>query len=269
MNIKRNDSIRDWALGEIINNYKTEREGIHLTDLLTPRKKYFEILNPRKPTAEEIAYYTSGNAIEYKILQAIGYQKGEAKEWNGIKYSVDTWLGNIPAEIKTRRRNLAKEGEEVTVYEHYLSQLRGYCAIENKTKAWLIVLSMLERQDDTGKTAPEWVFYEVDFEENELEEERENLLDRKALLQLALDKKDHTVLPQCPSWMCGSTYKIMVTKPKCLTCDREFETDWGLDKHINGRKGMGHEALFATYRTEIVKKCRYFDLCNPDIPGGE
>jgi len=269
MNIKRNDSIRDWALEEIVNNYKTERGEIHLTDLLTPRRKYFEILNPRKPTAEEIAYYTSGNAIEYKILQAIGYQKGEPKDWNGIRYSVDTWLGNIPAEIKTRRRNLAKEGQEVIVYNHYLKQLRGYCAIENKTKAWLIILSMLEKQDDTGKTAPEWVFYEVDFQEDELEEERENLLNMKTLLQVALDKKDHTVLPQCPVWMCGSIYRIMVTKPKCLTCNREFQTERGANIHVSTPKGRNHEIISATYKEEIVKKCRYFDLCNPNISGGQ
>jgi len=262
MEIRRNKSIEEWAISEIINNWgKDTREGIHLTDLLTPRKKYWQIVKPMKPSIEEISYWTSGQTIEYKILSAMGYKKGETKEWNGIKYSVDSFMGNIPSEIKSRRRNLAEEGKEAEVYEHYINQLRGYCAIENSTKGWLIVLSLLERQDDSNKTAPEWAFYEVDFTKEELEVERGRLLEIRGKLEDALEKRDHSSLPLCSDWMCARKLKIMIRKPFCKTCNKEFETEWGINKHINSRSGQGHEVIMPEYEEKIEKICKWYDDC--------
>jgi len=262
MEIHRNKSIEKWCLEEIQNNYgKDTREGIHLTDLLTPRKKYWQIMKPMKPSIEDISLWTSGSAIEYRVLSAMGYKKGETKEWNGIKYSVDSFMGNIPAEIKTRRRLLAEEGREVETYEHYLNQLKGYCAIENITKGWLIILSLLEKQDDSNKTAPEWAFYDVTFTDEELEEERGRLLKTKMGIEDALKKRDHSDLPLCPRWMCSKTLKIMIKKPYCKTCEKGFETEWGINKHINSRSGQGHEVVMPEYEEKIEKICKWYDNC--------
>jgi hypothetical protein len=262
MQIDRNKSIEEWAISEIVNNWgKDTREGIHLTDLLTPRKKYWGIVKPLKATIEEISYFTSGSAIEYRILSAMGYKKGETKEWNGIKYSVDSFMGNIPAEIKTRRRLLAEEGKEAEVYEHYLNQLKGYCAIEDKPKGWLIVLSLLEKQEDKNKTAPEWAFYDVMFTPVELEEERGRLLRIKREIEEALQKRDHSDLPLCPIWMCRRILKIMVKKPYCKNCSREFETEWGINKHVQSRSGQGHEIVMPEYEEKIEKICKWYDDC--------
>lgn len=263
MKIERNKSVEQWAIEEIQNNWGNEaREGIHLTDLLTPRRKYWQVVKPLKASIKEISYWTSGSAIEAKILAAMGYAKGGTKEWKGIKYSVDTFLGNIPAEIKTRRRALAEEGKEEEIYEHYLKQLLGYCAIENSTKAWLIVLSMLEYKDATH-TEPEWAFYDVSFDENELEDERKRLIETKLLLEDALKNKNPDLLPYCPKWMCARTLKIMTKKPYCITCNKEFETEWGANKHISSKTGAGHEIMPAEYEIKAEKICKYYDDCKP------
>jgi len=264
MKIARNKSVEQWAIEEIQNNWGKEgREGIHLTDLLTPRRKFWQVIKPMKASIKEISYWTSGAAIETKVLAAMGYKKGETREWEGIKYSVDTFLGNIPAEIKTRRRALAEEGKEEEVYEHYLKQILGYCAIENSTKAWLIVLSMLEYKD-AYHTEPEWAFYDIEFEESELAEERRRLKETKFLLEEALKTKNPDKLPYCPEWMCGRILKNMIKRPYCLTCGKEFETEWGSNKHVNSKTGQGHTIVAPEYEVSVEKICKYYDLCRPE-----
>lgn len=261
MEIKRNPSIEEWAMLEICNNWGTDtREGIHISDLLAPRKKYWQTIKPMKSTLKEISYWTSGNAVEDKFLRAIGYKKGESKQWEGIWYTPDTFLGNIPAELKSRRRGLAKEGEEAQTYDHYLKQLKGYCAVENKQKGWLIVLSLAEKQDN-NKTMPEWRYYDVMFTHEELEEERGRLIQTKTRVECALDMKDHTILPPCPLWMCGKTLKIMEMKPYCKTCSKTFEGSWGAEKHLSSKTGNGHEMIPPAYREEYEKECKYWDQC--------
>lgn len=262
MQIKRNPSIEQWAVEEVQNAWGTGvREGIHLSDLLAVRKAYWQRINPMKATIKEISYWTSGGAIEDKFLRAIGYQHGDAKQWEGIWYTPDTFF-NFPAEIKSRRRGLAEEGKEAEYYEHYLKQLKGYCAVENKQKGWLIVLSLLEKQDN-NKTAPEWAYYDVDFMPEELEEERGRLIQTKEALGNALRESNHKNLPLCPKWMCGRELKIMEQKPICQTCGKEFETEWGMEKHLNSKTGKGHDMCPPIYRKEYEKDCKYFDDCKP------
>jgi hypothetical protein len=264
MKIKRNLSILEWMTNEIQNNLGTEtREGIHLSDLLVPRKKFWQIQKPMKATLKEISYWTSGNAVEDKLLKAIGYNKGETKQWEGIFYTADTFLGNIPCEVKSRRRWLAEEGEEERVYEHYLKQLKGYCAIENSTKGWLIVLSLMEKTDETGKTEPKWMPYDVDFTPEELEEERGRLIQTKEALGNALRVLNHKDLPPCPDWMCGKVLEIIEKKSYCTECKKEFERKDAKEKHLNSKSGKGHNVSEPVIRIEYEKECKYFDLCDP------
>jgi len=258
MKIIKDDSIKQWAIQEIINSWNTERSGIHLSDLLTPRQAYWQKIKPKSPTENEIAYWTSGNAIEDKILKAIGYQKGTQKEWEGISYTPDLFF-NFPAEIKSRRSYLAKEGEEEKTYEHYLRQLKGYCAVEGKTQGWLIVLSLNEKQDQ-WRSRPEWAYYRVEFTEKELESMRNRLVTIKEILINSIMYKDFKNLHTCPQWMCSREYKKMIKKPFCTTCKKEFQTEWGINKHINGKTGKGHEITIAEYEIEY-ERCKWWEDC--------
>lgn len=263
MNITRDTEIEQWAEKEVSNNWgKEAREGIHLTDLLAPRKAYWQKVKPMNPTKEEILYWTSGNAIEERFLRAIGYTKAGVKEWEGILYTPDIFF-NFPAEAKSRRRAMAKEGEEAKVYDYYIAQLLGYCAMENKQQGWLLVFSMLERQDD-GTTKPEWGFYRVEFTQDELDKEKERLLVIKAKLELVLQGFNTTyVLPLCPAWMCGKESKTMTKKGYCIDCKKEFETESGIVKHPKSKTGLGHKITMPEYKREYIKRCKYYDDCEP------
>jgi len=265
MKITKDIEIELWAEREITNNWgKQAREGLHLTDLLAPRKAYWQKVKPMNPTKEEILYWTSGNAIEDRFLRAIGYQKAGVKEWEGIKYTPDIFF-NFPAEAKSRRRAMAEEGEEFKVYDHYLKQLLGYCAIENKQQGWLLVFSMLERQDD-GTTKPEWGFYRVEFGQDELDKERERLLTTKQNLESALHGYvGYQNLSLCPAWMCIKKQKVMIKNPFCKTCSKAFKKNWGIKKHTSSKTGQGHEVEFAQYKTEIIPVCKWYNNCQPKL----
>lgn len=265
MQIKRNPSIEQWLFSEIKLNWgKEAREGIHLSDLLSPRKAYWQRIKPMYPTDLEIMYWLTGQGHENVMSRASGYEHGETKEWNGIFYSPD-FFHNFPAELKTRRRNLADEGKEEEVYDYYLKQLKGYCAVENKTHGWLHIWALVEKQED-GTTKPEIGCYEVDFTEEELELERIRLSITKEKLIFALNAKTHTELPLCPAWMCGKESKTMIEKPVCQTCLRTFETEWGSNRHLNAKTGNGHTMKPAEYKIEYIKTCKWYNDCF-DITG--
>jgi len=263
MEIKKDTSISEWLMSEIrVNLGKEPRKHIHLSDLLSPRKAYFQRITPKYATDEEIMYWTTGRGHEDALLYASGYEHGEVRDWNGIFYTPDLFQ-SLPVEIKTRRRYLAKEGEEINTYGHYLKQLKGYCAITKKQKGWLWVWCLVSKDDASGKTKPELVCYSVDFTAEELEGERERLTKTKEALEEALRNNDHKPLPLCPNWMCGKELKIMETKPYCETCKKEFETEWGSEKHLNSKTGNGHTMKPATFRTEYDIACKYFSECEP------
>lgn len=261
MQIIRALDIEDWAEKEITNNWgKEAREHIHLSDLLAPRKAYWQRVKPMNPTKEEIMYWTSGNAIENRFLRAIGYQKAEVQEWNSILYTPDIFF-NFPAEAKSRRRAMAKEGEEERVYDYYIKQLLGYCAVVDKQQGWLLVFSMVERQED-GSTKPEWAFYRIEFTKEELKKQREDLLVIKEDLEIALHGNlDYTVLPLCPSWMCGKQTQIMIKNPYCETCSKTFKTEWGINKHIESKTGIGHKIVQPEYKIEYIPRCKWYEDC--------
>jgi hypothetical protein len=264
MKIVRDESIEEWALEEAQTNWgKEAREGIHLTDLLTPKLAFFRKTKPQYPTKKELLYWTAGRGHEQAFLDSIGYQHGETKEWNGILYTPDVFL-NFPIEFKTRRRMLAKEGNEAETYDWYINQLRGYCAMEDKTQGWLGVLCLVQpMKEDVFKTEPELAFYRVNFDVEELANERNRLSEIKRFFNLALQTNDHSALPDCPKWMCYQESNNIIAKAKCLTCDKVYTQTWRLPKHLNSPKGKGHNYTEAVIEKIQNPKCKYFNDCMP------
>lgn len=189
------------------------------------------------------------------------------REWNDIRYGIDFYDGH-PVEMKTRRRYLAEEGKEAEVYDGYLAQLKGYCAVENSVVGELWVWSLVEKSGEYG-TKPEYVAYHVEFTPEELEDERQRLLSGRDRLISAIDRSTHLDLPLCPAWMCVKKLTEMVNKPYCHTCNRAFETDWGIDKHINSNTGRGHRVDKAVYNAKLIPQCRWYDECRPHALGWE
>jgi hypothetical protein len=274
MQIKRSPEREEYLFKTIINSFferdKDRAESIHLSDLLYPRQAYWRRKHPLPATRSEVQYWVIGRGHEDVFHHVTGLKHIEVREWEGIVYSIDFFLDN-PNEMKTRRGYLAKDGEEPERYESYLHQLRGYCACEYKQKGELWVWSLLEKVD-AYKSAPVLACYDVLFTEEELEEERKSLLTRKNGLQSALDyifdpfiedvpSMPWMALPACPGWMCIDTLTTMIKKPYCKTCNREFEGEWGINKHLDSKTGKGHETEGAVFEKTVVPKCKYYPMC--------
>jgi hypothetical protein len=273
--IKRNEKIEEFLLQEIQKTLAGVREGIHMSDLLSLKKAYWQKTKPLPPLKREVIYWLSGQAHETVFLHVSNLKHCEAKEWNGIWYTPDAEFNifqrkNLLTEMKTSRRGfMVKEGEEAEKYSHYLKQIRYYCTAENKLEAGLFVWYLVMMDESRRNTDPDFFFYTVDFTPEELEATKKEILINDKYLRYALEHKDPSALPDCEQWMCYREIRKMITKPKCLTCNkgngREFETDWGIDKHINSKTGKDHKIVKAIYEKAREPRCKYAEFCNPDM----
>jgi hypothetical protein len=256
-----------------------ERIGIHLSDLISPRKAYFKKTDPKPPDIKEILYFVSGLGIEKELTNLLGERHVRTRERSGIYYSPDLFndfggdYGILLAEVKSRRRNLADPEKIMEDYDYYLQQLSGYLALEHKNKGALIVLSLAEKVDDSHRTEPVLATYLVEYTKPELKQRRKELTKVRDLLDTAIRTKapgDFDDLPKCPSWMCGREIKTMVKPPICKTCKptgevhgvyREFANDWLAKKHKEGKKTSDHDVEWAEFVYTFEPLCKYYTPC--------
>ena len=292
--ITRRPDTETWLLDEMRRSFGDgARPEMHLSDLLNPRKGYWARVSPKPVTDDEIVYFLAGRGHEDVFGRISGLERGKPQRAFGIVYTVDFHKGSF-CELKTRRRNLAPEGFEAERYNSYIEQCKGYCALERGrlatqhgviTSSWnhceLIVIALVQQQED-GSTKPEIGVYDLEFTEQELDDNLIELQQRAGTLEYLLqlvknpDYSKHEaarLLPLCWDWMCGKRSSEMVTKPYCTTCKREFQTDWGIGKHVDSKTGRGHAVTKATYRYFYKPRCKYYSECQPfrDDPnrGGE
>lgn len=267
MKVERDYSIEQFLLEEIQNKLGDGvRDGIHQSDLLSPKKAYWQRVKPLRATKEEIIYWLSGHAHESLFLHVSDLQHGKAKKWEDIWYTPDVFY-NFPVELKTTRRGfVVKEGKEAEQYAHYLKQLRYYCASENIAQGWLIVWYLVMLDENRRQTTPDYFAYRVEFEQVELDKTREEMLFLRNGLIKSIFDKDASGLPDCEDWMCFKKFQKILVKPKCITCKgREFKTEWGINKHVDSKTGKGHTIEHGIYETVIEPKCKYGQWCKPDI----
>jgi hypothetical protein len=265
-NQKREDGLFNALRQSFLKKDQERISGIKLSDLLSPRQAYYQKKHPRPPTDLEINYWIIGRGHEDIMHRETGLYKPESKQWEGIFYGIDFMIDEVPIEMKTRRGYLAKEGEEINKYESYLNQLLGYCACENMLKGELWIWSLLEKTD-TFRSAPKLVCYDIDFIEEELNTERARLLEVKDLLTRALDgdKEALDAMPKCPDWKCFRKETNMITQPRCITCDKDFKTEFGIESHLNAKTGKGHTVKHATYDIKILPACKHYDICKGTV----
>jgi len=267
MEIKRSIDIENFIWQKLILGLDKKRQGIHASDLIYPKKAYWQRISPLPPTREEVMYWLSGQSHERIFLHISDLKHGGARQWEGIWFSPDIMF-DFPVELKTTRRGyVVKEGEEAEKYKHYLKQLSYYCAMTNSTKGWLVVwyLTMITNNQNT---APDLFAYEVNYTEKELENIRQDLLCLKNNLITAIDKRNPDSLPDCDAFLCYETINVMTDKPVCFTCNKEFQTDWGINKHIESNSGKGHHVRYAIYERHKKPKCKYAQFCKPEIVEG-
>lgn len=303
MNITRRPDVAAELMDEMRRSFgDSARPDVHLSDTLNPRYAFWARVAPKLASDDEIVYFLSGRGYEDVYGRLAGLERGRADRAFGITYTVDFYRGTF-AELKTRRRDLAPEGQEFVKYSHYIEQCKGYCAIvrgkliesgqrenlERWNRCELFVFTTAQKQPD-GSTKPAFMAYEIEFTDLELDDHLIELRQRAGTLEsLLIQAQDPTgsrrykstedlqalsrFLPLCWDWKCGTRSSEMVKKPYCTTCEREFKTDWGIDKHVSSKTGKGHTVTKAEYRFFYLPRCKHYQDCKPylDDPtrGGE
>jgi len=258
--ISRDDSIKQWLMDEIRHNMgKEAREYLTLYDMLNPLQAYWQRVKPMYLSDNEIMYFTTGKGHEEMLRYVGGFQKGELKYFENIGYRCDVYQ-NFPCEVKTRRGYIPNDKKIEESYSNYIAQIKQYCAVENKPMGWLWVWA-LTGKDDENKTKPDMFCYHLEFTMEELEAERQRIRQTRDNLLTALNTGDIRLLHPCPLWMCRQERKDMIKPPYCKNCEKDFQTDWGIKKHIKSKTGKGHEVEMATYKTTYEPKCKWYQHC--------
>ncbi len=299
--VQRHEEVEDWIYSEA-RKYLTRkpRVGFHVSDLMTPRKAYWASRLGAEPLQKrEILYFAAGRAHEEIVtaLSQIGRYRRVEGEWlgtteepyrpgDGVKYQVDavvpTGERETPVEIKTNRRPTVVPAEKVAEeYSTYLWQLRAYMAILGQTPGYLVVFHLMARNlsvagDDEAyswlkQSEPLLVVYQIDFTEEELAEARADLQERKSLLEVSQAMGDHTILSECPEWMCGRVHTD-AKDPVCPNCGRVYVV--GEEKPDGSKRGvvrLCEDCKVGGKRVELVREvqeifvptCRFWESCLP------
>lgn len=305
--VQRHEDVESWFFG-VARKYltRTPRKGIHVSDLLTPRKAYWARVQPKPPTNREVIFFLAGRGHEEAFVALAGlsgYHKSRG-EWlgppdapyvpgDGIRYEIDLLTRQdgagqeIPIEIKTNRRPTIPEPEKVLEeYSIAVDQLGMYTAVRNELNPGLLASYLIEihlmarnialkegakegeESDEvaTGQevdpyswlreSKPDMVVYQIDWTAEELQAIRKRMSDTRTLLESAFDSKDHTILPECPSWMCGKEH-VRTSDPRCTACDKSYENR-RLRKCPTCRADLVRDS-----ETLFVPTCRWWRECLP------
>jgi hypothetical protein len=190
---------------------QSDRTGIHATDLLDPRIAFFKKQNPSGVPDRLVNVFIVGQ-IAHAIIEVIkgssgDYTKPDAgtRLFDELHYSPDflNYKGE-PDEIKTTRSfylpKVAYLPDDDT-YHMYLEQLLIYMAAEDKTVGRLTLL-YLNSKDETGRTAPQFYVWKIETTPEALEALRGVIKKTMGQLNVAIEKKDHNLLPLCRAWKC-------------------------------------------------------------------
>lgn len=275
MRIARNPEKEMVLLAALRESFDEPRTGVHLSDLMSVRSSYYGRIMPQPLTETQVGYFASGRALEDVVARLVGISvgavpakqvgvpglvSGEGRERFGISYRPDFRWDGRPVEFKSRRASFAHPGQEAEKYSHYLEQLRGYCALDDVGGGGLYLFDIGGSCPDCYYTRePSFAYYDVEFQNVELEFTRQELQHRRDLFQAAL--ADGTIrggwtLPLCDAWKCGKNKKNVVTEAKC-----EAE---GCDvKHRVAKPGHGMRPEVAEW--EYIPRCPFYNFSRPEL----
>lgn len=186
----------------------TDRDGIHASDLLSPRLSYFRKTQPVPISEDEIGYFATGHGHHYFMVELLTGLKGESQEESkyseeyGITYSPDIAVSF--SEFKTSRlpKEPASEAEAVKLFEDYAQQSLIYALCEKKDYWNLYVLYIGLRKPKVGIFAPRLRAYRITWTEAELQDGEQWVKETVEDLQQALATNQYDHLPLCAEYKC-------------------------------------------------------------------
>lgn len=165
---------------------KTDRSGVHLTDLIFCNlKSLFRRKGEAPPNSDDqMLMFWIGHSSQY-LLAPVHPSDAKTVTVDGITMTVDFSQQQFGAyctqlaEMKSTR--MSSKTFSPTRQEHYIEQMKGYCKGSGVTEADLIVLFLRGSYDRT-KGAEELKCWHFQFTQEEIDEQWAIFLDRKAVL---------------------------------------------------------------------------------------
>ena len=211
------DKTRTW-----LEKDSKDRKGIHASDLLDPRKSYFDKLNPQPITNRMAGHFFVGKTLHAFFLSALHGEDGV--NWKsdggsftdktlGISYSPDWMADGIPGELKTSRGKYEMSHSDLSMY---LEQLLIYMVGKNSLRGRLVVL-MLNLPAPRGEmfgTYPQYRAYRIETTKAGLAAFKKQLIKTRKTLEKALKTKKHAELPLCRQFKCMGCPHWTACKPE-------------------------------------------------------
>jgi len=229
MNIQRNEE-NECQLLELVRKHLDEDtlkrpQGIHVSDLITPLKSYYQKKLPKPLSEDEVGYFISGKVMEELFgdhgLEGV-FARRDTGSWNDIHYEIDFTVKDQPLEFKTSRQKIRYPSKALGIsaaliddldseelkkeFDLYIQQLKKYMVILNNLKGQLYVFFLNLVVDKSniwkGSAPPRFRCYDLELTKDELEHVAFAMEHGRDNLIKALEKDQPETLPKCPSWMC-------------------------------------------------------------------
>ena len=214
MRILHNPQREEALILKVTATLEKQREGIHASDLLSPRLAYFRKRFPVPLSPEEVGYFATGHGHHMFLVHLESGKKGESQEASffsdeyGISYSPD--IASTYTEFKTARYPQIQKTEKARLrdFVDYAKQCLIYAICMKQTRWHLVVLYIgLRKTGPDGKyvgglKAPVPKCWTIVFTKEELENGKVWLKEEVARLTTALERKSHQKLPLCDEWRC-------------------------------------------------------------------
>lgn len=203
------EKTRQWLIKD-----SSERKGVHASDLLDPRKAYYDRVNPQPLSNRMVGLFVVGKVLHAFFLSALAGETGT--NWKsdggstidkelGISFSPDWVKSGIPGELKTSR---AKYEQTVSDMKLYLEQEMIYQAgLKSKDgRLATLMLSLPAPRGEGFGTYPQYRCYDIQCSKADLAKYRKQIIFFRKLLEKALKTKkraDINKLPLCRDFKCS------------------------------------------------------------------
>ena len=211
------EKTRAW----LVNDSK-DRKGIHASDLLDPRKAYFDKRYPQDLSDRMVGTFFVGKTLHAFFLSALQGKKGT--DWStdsgsnedtelGITWSADDLTNGIPHEFKTSR---SKYEQYFADLKSYLEQELIYMAAAKSTRGRISTLmyNLPAPKGHGWGSYPQFRSYKIEVSKEDLKEYRLQIKKTVKLLKDALKKKSHKDLPLCREFKCMGCPHMERCKPE-------------------------------------------------------
>lgn len=211
------EKTRAW----LVNDSK-ERKGIHASDLLDPRKAYYDKLYPSPLSDRMVGTFFVGKTLHAFFLSALKDRKGtdwstdsgsnEDKEL-GITWSADDKEDGIPHEFKTSRSKYEQKRRDL---DNYLEQELIYMAAMKSLKGRISTL-MYNLPAPKGQgwgSYPQYRSYKITCSKEDLKKYRLQIKKVAQQLRDCLKKKSPKGLPLCREFKCFGCPHFQRCKPE-------------------------------------------------------